>query len=484
MIFLGCSKDLGNYNYKTLNKLDSVLNAPNQNLEGRTFSLTFGDVLKIDPIIYNSLDEKTEYDFYWVFNGDTLSREKNLVLDTKKISAGTVRSNLVLFDQIAKVKYSIAFTINLTASVIKGYVLLTEDENQNSILFYKGNDINSKFFYYNKIGETILGKRPINLELIQVYQSATEGHFDKIIVSSREGLNPIIVGDAKTNRPTILFDKNSAMRFDNPPNGFQPDVVKFNGTAGLASVNGKVHTLASGIVGPNVYNDPLDYDFKDGEFFVNTRTFNGLMLAGYDYKNEKIRIFASRVRSPENNYQMSLDDIIKMDTKGHQILGGVESMDSWYFCVLITKKNNELFIHRIDHGSHPSSGYIPEKHSIIAQKTISEIEKAVDFRYRLGSQYWYFASGRSLYMFSNLGLDIQKVLTLPEDGSGDITSWNFDNNEAGEYDYIVLATYNPTENSEFKGSVYTYKIDGKEPINIDKYSTYKVVDLECGHLPY
>ncbi len=167
-----------------------------------------------------------------------------------------------------------------------------------------------------------------------------------------------------------------------------------------------------------------------------------------------------------------------------RLFGGVEDYVTWVNNFVLTKNGDELAIHRFDYSANSTNGYMPESYLLVGRKRVPEAQNAVGFRYRTGSGFWYFAKGRKLYRFSNSGLDVQEVLSLPDDGTGDITAWNFDYNMAGQFSHIVIATFNPNASKPYKGSVYTYGINGAQPLNIEKEVTYKVVDLKCGYLPY
>ncbi len=54
-LFTGCSKDLGNYDYQDLNKIDSVTIATGRPLDSTTFSLSMGETLEIKPTLYSSM---------------------------------------------------------------------------------------------------------------------------------------------------------------------------------------------------------------------------------------------------------------------------------------------------------------------------------------------------------------------------------------------------------------------------------------------
>lgn len=274
------------------------------------------------------------------------------------------------------------------------------------------------------------------------------------------------------------------MIFDPVAGGFQPSRVKINQNQGTTSIAGKIRAIANGVVSTDVYNDPLNYDFGKGDYYVNEGTFKGLFLVGYDYRNEKLRVFASKYGAAENTYQTTLDHLIQEDFKGHEVLGGVEDYITWVNSFVLTKNGDDVALHRFDFSQSSVNGYLPNKHIVVARKKMPEMMNQIGIRYRNGAGFWYFASGRKLYRFSNSGFDVQEVLTLPNDGTGDITAWNFDYSPAGQFKYIIVATYNPSSTKEFKGSVYTYAINGTTPLNVETEVTHKVVDLKAGYLPY
>lgn len=484
LIFSGCSKDLGNYDYQSLNKVDSVLLRPGVPLASNVFSVIVGETLKISPLVFGSKDNKDQYDFLWVIGKDTVGQEKDLDFNTEGVKPGTLLSNLFITDKNTNATYNIHFTVNLSASVTRGYYLLAEDADENAYLFFKGNDLTSHFFHINNFDGYVFGKKPLNLQLEHYATSATNGIFSSITVATREGEYPIIVGDTKSSLATLLFSRDNPLSVDPLPSGFNPSRVKFEGTGGTAIIDGKVRVLNRNVIGMDVYDDPLDYDFRDGDYYINEMSFSGLFLMGYDYKNERLRVFASPADGNSNSYETDLGYLIQGNFKGHDVVGGVEDYVTWVNNFVLTKNGDELAIHRFDYSANSTNGYMPESYLLVGRKRIPEAQNAVGFRYRTGSGFWYFAKGRKLYRFSNSGLDVQEVLSLPDDGTGDITAWNFDYNMAGQFSHIVIATFNPNASKPYKGSVYTYGINGARPLNIEKEVTYKVVDLKCGYLPY
>jgi len=460
--------------------------SPGQPLWENIFNLTPTDTLSLSPILYNSNKDITnkDYTFVWVVGEDTISTTDNLNMTFEQSKFGTLYSNLYLTDNVSKITYNIPFVLNVSASVNRGYFLLAEDDQHNTFLFLRSNALNGKFFNYNEFSGSYFGKYPLGLYMRQLATSSTNGTFVNASIATREGETPMLIADLKTNLPIYKFFADKAMAFGKAGDLFNPSFVQFYDEAGMEAIgliNGKVHPISKGVVLQDVFlADTIDYEFE-GKFFTSAGQMKGFFLVGYDKKNEKIRIFANRFGGARQNYPKDYDKLIKMDTKGHEFMAGCEEFDSWFYNMFVTRKGNEVFLHRIPLTSVTTE---PQSHQLVASKVIPGMEKASNMKYRTNSKLWYFTIGRTLYRFSSTSIDLQEVFTLPDDGTGDITAWNFDYHAAGLFKHIVVTTYNENANEPYKGSVYTYKIDGTAPVHVDKYVTHKVVALQCNFLLY
>lgn len=142
-------------------------------------------------------------------------------------------------------------------------------------------------------------------------------------------------------------------------------------------------------------------------------------------------------------------------TAGHTYVAGVECFTSNpYKFAMLTKKDNKLFAFNAILNSYTSLASFNQ----VAELEVADINKMIQPVYHGGMDFWYIAIGRKIYRTSVTGLELQLVLTLPNDASGDIVSFNFNFNEANNFTTIGITTYNPASSKALKGSFYMYNI--------------------------
>lgn len=311
--------------------------------------------------------------------------------------------------------------------------------------------------------------------------SATNREYKRIVMSTKEGENRVMVVDLNTFMPGLLYPhaQGTLSGTDFSPSYVwcNPRETGQNKVDGLVLDGGKCRIMASGLIGNDVYSsDPLDYNF--GEDGVSpSLVLKGHFMAGFDQKNERIRIFGNNLQGG-GMFTMHFDHLVNPEkTKGHHFLAVTEMFTDELKWQFLTHKGNEVFMHHVimDINNYP---YSVKEVITKTSKSVPEMIDAVHFVF--SGQYWYFAKGRTIYQCSPNGLDVAVYLTLPDDGSGDITAWNFNADGASNFKKMGIATYNAASTADRKGSYYLYDLASKKFNQQDLYVIDKAVDIEIG----
>ncbi|WP_162850165.1 PKD-like family lipoprotein [Sphingobacterium yanglingense] len=484
LIMTHCSKDKGNYSYTDVNAL-TILRSDGNELDGTDYDIRLGKELLIKPTVKGTLrdDSKLSLQYYWILDKDTVGTKEELYVNTDELGVGDKIGKLVVVDKETSLAQYASFRIRITSGISKGSFILTESEDFETTLVLRDLTANEDYIYMKQMaGGFELGKYPLGLEVSYSATSATNREYKRAVISTKEGANPIMVVDLKQFLPTLMYPRSGATlggELLEPSYVWcNPRQLQTNNVNGITLIEGKCYNMASGLISNDVYAyDPLDYSF-DESAVCPSLSLNGHYVAGFDKKNERIRIFGNSLKGG-GMFNQNFDHLVDpQSTKGHSFVANAEMIIGtdliWQF---ITKKGNEMFMHNVvtDLNIYP---YQPQKVNTIASKLVPQMVDAVHFVF--SGQFWYFAKGRTIYQCSRSGLDIVPYLTLPEDGSGDIVSWNFDIQAASNFTKMGIATYAPSSTKEYKGSYYVYNMVDKKFDQQDLNVIDKAVDVEIG----
>lgn len=485
-LFASCAKDKGNYDYKEVNKL-SIADDQGNDLTNRSYSINYNEDLIIKTKVSGSTANFSMKDvaFTWIIDGDTVSKMDNLDVKGSDIGNGKKFGKLVVTDLITDALYSYNFTVNVVASISKGSFILTEDDSHQAYLSMRSVGTNGVYYEFSEFNGNKLGTYPLTLELGSRATSPVDRTYYSLLTATKDGDNPITITDIATLTPTAFYPKSTAMVSGEP---FTPTAVFISPQnssrmvlEGYVVINGKVMAFSNGLVGYDVYStDEFNYNVGEKSMMSPSVITEGYFLGVFDEANSRIRVFSNGLSSDLYKFNQSLDEVINPNaTVGHTFLSASDMLigDEEWRWQFITKKSNDVYMHNI---IMDLSTYEPASFSTVGPKSIANLDKAVQFRFHQGLNYWYFALGRTIYRFSYLGLDIQSYLTLPDDGSGDIVSWNFNEAQGAEYTKIGIATYNPVATGENKGSYYFYDIETKKLDYSELNSIKKAVDIRIG----
>jgi len=459
LAFLGaCSKDLGNYDYKDINKITigNVLDG-DHNSE-RIYRVVFGDSLNIIPDIQGTVSgtDTSNLSFAWVVKGDTLSRYKDL-RRLADFGFGKMVCNYYVTDRTTNAVLNYNFTLEISSDAARAHYILTEDDEHNTVLVTKS-ALNSAmpFRYVRTVGTHSLGKNPASLAIRRNDGSSATNYTYTIILTAKDA-SPNIVEVLTTDILPILFYGPEQFVETPEVNKITWHYHSLRTTTAYILNNGKVHFVKKGAISSVLYrNDPLDYDFGESGLFTNGSLYSRY-IAGWDYKNKRMRIFSTTGVAANDLYTTNWDHIIDPSlTEGHDYLMGVETFySSPYKFAMLTKKGDSLYSHE---AVLPAYTAVSSYGRVAAAKVEGLDRMEATPVYHGGAHFWYFGIGRTIYRTSLLGLDLQPVVTLPNDGSGDIVTFNFNYDQANNFTKIGIATYNPASGQDLKGSYYVYDI--------------------------
>lgn len=470
ILFSGsCVKDKSNYDFIDINQLE-ILDSNGIDFSNYTYTFPYGTPINFTPHVTGSLsgDDLSQLEFYWIIGGESVSNSRMLSLESDDLGVGIHSITLKVHDRQSSLSYSRHFFINVNIVNVLGSYLLVEDENGVAALSFIPKGVGHSVISFNKFNDVILGRKPINVRI--TYRPRWN-----IAITTSEGDFPIALIDLHNHK---ILEKYSLTGSVVLGGYLHPTFIthfpdEFN-MMGIILMDGKCRQIAYGNVGAVINEeDPLDYDFGKSNVLIS-RTLLSDFVGGFDQKNERIRIFGNMIGSTKASVY---DEAFNPEnTKGHQFVAaaevGVDELRRWLF---LTRKDDLFYLHS---NYMPPNGGVGYSH-VILQKRIPEMEDAENIEYF--DNYWYFSKGRSLYKCSVNSLEISKVLTLPNDGSGDIVAWNFD-----QVDLFVkgkkngIATYDNNSIRGKKGSYYLYdvtteKIESQQLYEIDRAVSIEII---------
>jgi hypothetical protein len=176
--FLACNEDLGNYDYKTINVVDSINNVAD------VYDVSIGDTLRITPhLVFSQGEDEGLFTFKWYYRA---SDQWNLLQEGKNFEQeiappiGTNRS--MAFEIVNKetgLPYRKLFSTRVTTPLAKGYIALCESEDGFDIDMVAYLPNAGKFNLYKNIleaSESALPRQGVKPVDILTFRDATAPH--------------------------------------------------------------------------------------------------------------------------------------------------------------------------------------------------------------------------------------------------------------------------------------------------------------------
>lgn len=453
-----CSRDLGNYDYTQTNKIsiDSMLMGEHNS--ERIYRVVHGDSIHFKPLVTGTLSQAdtSRLRFAWVIAKDTIARTKELHT-IANMGYGKLVGYYFIRDLSTDALYTYNFTLEISNDASRGTYILTEDGNNNAVLYtHSALSANNLFKEATMVAGKPIGKYPIDLGLRINYGNSSTNYTFTIMTATKESdanVMEIFVNDMK---PTLLYNRTS---FIEPPATFNITQYVRMATAShnYILVNGKAHMMNKGVISSVIYpGDALNYDFGEKGLFTS-RSLYSRLLAGWDYRNKKVRIFMTANAAANDSYISNIEGPLDQSiTAGYTFIRGFEHYLNGAYCyVFLMKKDDKLASFLITLNGYQSVNSITK----IGETTVPDLDKMVYPYFNFTSNFWYFAIGRSVYRTTVLGMELQKVFTLPVDQSGDIAVFGFNEGGTVALQHIGVVTHDPGSSKALKGSFYLFNLN-------------------------
>ncbi|MGM9476551.1 PKD-like family lipoprotein [Pedobacter sp. GSP4] len=130
-----CKKDLGNYDYNEINKLETIADLPSEVVA------TYGKSISVKPVTKFSLDpsfDESKYTYEWSYIGPNgLGGTKLFILDQNRnleqvmrVVAGSYQAYYAITDKASGVKYKVGFTLKVVNEINEGWMLMCDVNSQ------------------------------------------------------------------------------------------------------------------------------------------------------------------------------------------------------------------------------------------------------------------------------------------------------------------------------------------------------------------
>ena len=455
-LFAGsCSKDLGNYDYTKVNKISIDNMLMGEHNSERIYRLVHGDSINFKPQVSGTLSgaDTSNLRFAWVIENDTIARTKELHT-IANMGYGKLVGYYFIKDLSTDALYTYNFMLEISNDASRGTYIMAEDGNHNAILYtHSALNTNDLFKQTTIVGDKPIGRYPIDLGLRINYGNSSTNYTFTVMTAAKESdanVMEVFINDMK---PTLLYNRQS---FIEPPAAFNiTQYVKLaTNNLNYILVDGKAYMMNKGVISSMLYpNDPLNYDFGETGLFTS-RSLYSRLLAGWDYRNNKVRIFMTTNGAANDSYITHIEGPLDQSiTAGYTFIKGFEtSVNGAFSYVFLMKKDDKLASFLITLNGYQSVNSI----SKIAEATVPDLDKMARPYFNFSNSFWYFAIGRSVYRTTVMGMELQKVFTLPEDQSGDIAAFAFNEGGTTSMQNIGVTTYDPNSSKELKGSFYLF----------------------------
>lgn len=496
LLLSACSKDQGNYDYSEVNKV-TILDTAQDTLSGQEFDLAGDETMIVEAVAKGTMPDfkPAEVKYAWVLGKDTLAKGAKFSMTANLFQSGKNSVYLYATDPLTNLVYLSIITVSVNKTISKGALVLTKDEQNNSILYLKSskNQLN-KWFRVTALGKDNqypLGKNPVAVDL-EVRNRA----YPSFSLVTKDGPNQIMLVDLASMEPYYLFKGQGAALNGGTlqPTFFKMGFTASNGDSYIMD-NGRVRYLNKGFLGADVLEQKIDYDFGEKAISYDN-LYNlaraGKFLMGYDKISKRILFM-------ESNGKKNFSFPAISETKSTGVLGDMEFVGAGgdmftttggvQYGMILRKGTQAYNFSTATEYNKDTRAYEFTKIQQNATATIPNIDKAINLRLNSWSGFYFYAVGRTIYRFPFFSLAAQPYFTLPDDGSGDIVFWNFDRDESSaSHKNIGIATYNPSSAEAKKGSFYHYEIktDGEgKPFTLVSKSLYqidKAVSISMGIL--
>lgn len=130
----GCLDDKNDYNYSEINKLDGKITGMKSE-----YLIAYAEKLTLTPTFKFTIDkENPDVSYEWRIDGNLLPEETAASCTFSFESIGVYEVTFTVVDNKSGVKFSQSSTLKVRSPFIRGWVILGEDESENSVLSFVG----------------------------------------------------------------------------------------------------------------------------------------------------------------------------------------------------------------------------------------------------------------------------------------------------------------------------------------------------------
>ncbi len=473
ILIAGCSKDLGNYDYKEINSFKIAGLKSGSDEADRTYFLSLNDTLVLHPDLSSSIGNfnPAEYEFSWIINEKEVAKTKDLSYLANK-EFGLLKATYKVKSKASGLERIHNFFLNISQPFKYGYFVLTQAADKSTHIYCKSAIKANMPLQEIKISSIPdLGSEPIAFAGIQ--QDNFEKRYYKMMLTSKKAKYPIVMFDSRTFNPILLYNNENYVG-DAGTFNFEPEYVRYDDYQPIiyAINKGKMHVLNSGGISlPLMGNDAMDYAIsKNG--LSSSLTVSSNLNIFFDSKNQRMRAWAVKTGGPYD-FQQNYDQVLNpLDLSGHEYLRGqlavVNNAIGFYF---LSRKGNSLFSYRIKfNGLTPASFELIKEIPYNADIPISQVY------YDVQTNFWYLASKKTIYRCSALGLDLQAYITLPATAKGEIARFHY----AAGNNSLLIGTTDKSMSSGKNSSIYIYNTASMEQAYKEELVLEEIKDVFAG----
>ncbi|MDQ2177170.1 PKD-like family lipoprotein [Marinifilum sp. D714] len=475
ILVYSCSEDLGNYDYKDLNNI-SVSDIPADT------SIQVLSRLVLEPIIERDLveDEKA-LEFVWRLGNDTISTERNLdyIIPTST-QFGTNDCFFTVLDKNTGVRYYFDFKLNVTSAFGFGYYVLSEKQDQSSLISYLRTDYEEypEWTKTNMIGNIEIGNKASQMSKKFSYQSSFRDYGWTFNILTKEGEYPLIETNSFSFLPTSLANKDSYVGGANGKEFAPKALVTGNSVIYFQTGDGYA-PYASGLLNPPA-SFGQDYEWTLSGLWQMGQSSD--VLWGYDKISNKLYTITYTKSDPINgivgnpylydNVQEieglpSLDgysvmNMLRNSSYNADYTSKTENLD------VVVYNNSGITIHN-KKTVQELEWYQPKGDPVITNSSTALPVSGLNDESvcQLVGTNFYFIIGNSIYTSPSLNPKLTKIVDIPAEFGKPL---KFEMSIKGSK--LWVATYDESSTEELKGSVIVV-----DPANKTIDNTFKNV---CG----
>lgn len=259
-----------------------------------SYSRLINAPLEITPTvkIAHITDDK-DLDFFWVMAPvedmkilDTVSREKNLIINTPGKYGVKISCALYVVDRKRDIRYSKSTSITITSNYKKGWVVLSEKENKGYLSFISDA---TKSVFHDLYGAIFNEPMPKAKSVHFKGNGANDSYVG--VVLEKENAEKSFILEGKNFAYFTPFEK-LFLTLDYVNGPFKPENISLDPTCENYGVmymltNKKIYAKpGSSTIHTNFFGAPVSGDYEVGEFYGVTGN-SGETFVTYDFKNKR-----------------------------------------------------------------------------------------------------------------------------------------------------------------------------------------------------